>query len=278
MITERTAVVNDLTTRYLHGGPDGRPIVVFVHEGGFGGCADVSWGSVLPLAAESYRVIAPDMLGFGGTAKITRFDEPPFGFRLRHIYALLDSLGIDGQVHLVGHCFGGSVILRALTDPALRARIATASVVSGTGGPWRTELTSELGTYDGTIQSMRRIEELSCGTFPGFEEYIETRQRWASVPGHFSALASARTPVPEPLRAARPADPYPQTLAGITTPLLLIEGSDDALLEPGWTKHFVQVLPHTTVTTLPAKHSPNISHPERTWQVIEQFIGGTDVQ
>lgn len=278
LITEQTVVINDLSTRYLSGGPEDGPTVVFVHEGGFGASADVSWGSVLPLAAEKYRVIAPDMLGFGGTAKIAKFDEPPFEFRMRHICALLDSLGIDRQVHFIGHCFGGSVILRALAEPSFRPRIATASVISGTGGPWRTELTAELGAYDGTIESLRRIEELNSGLFAGFDDQVEARQRWASTPGHFAALAAARIPVPERLSVARPADPYPQTLAGVTTPLLLIEGSNDVLLEPGWTKHLVRVLPHAQVATLASMHAPNISEPEQTWRTIEPFIGACDVR
>ena len=107
MIPEQTVVINDLETRYLSGGPDDAPTVVFLHDGAWGASSDVTWGAVLPLAAERFRVVAPDLLGFGGSAKSIRCDQPPFGFRLRHVFALLDHLGVAGPVHLVGNSFGG---------------------------------------------------------------------------------------------------------------------------------------------------------------------------
>ncbi len=272
MILEQTVVINDLETRYLSGGPDDSPTVVFLHDGAWGASSDVTWGAVLPLAAEGFRVIAPDLLGFGGSAKSIRFDQSPFGFRLRHVFALLDHLGVAGPVHLVGNSFGGSLALRALTDPSLRDRIASVATISGTGGPWRTEAAAQLGPFDGTEADTRSIVELLCDDFDGIDAQVAARHRWAAAPGHFVSMMAIHQPVPEPLRPPRPADPYPGALAGVETPVLLFECTEDPLVEAGWTAHLAALLPEAQVVTLPRKHAPNISHPEQTWEALAGFL------
>ena len=82
MIKTDTVLVNDLETRYLEGGSRDNPTIVFVHDGGWGASSDVTWGDVLPLAAENFYVLAVDLLGFGGSAKSVRLDDSPFGFRV----------------------------------------------------------------------------------------------------------------------------------------------------------------------------------------------------
>lgn len=273
MIHENVVVVNDLETRYLSGGPE-RPegTVVLLHDGAWGASAEVTWGGLLPYAATRYRVIAPDLLGFGGSAKAIRLDQSPFGFRIRHLWALLDQLGVDEPVHLVGNSFGGSVALRAMTDPRSAARIASVTTISGTGGPWRSETGAELGRFDGTLADIRRIVGLLCGEAPGLEEQVQARHRWAVAPGHYSSVMAIHQPLPEALRVARPEDPYPGSLAGTTIPLLLVAGTADVLVDQAWTRHLRELVPHAEVAELPYRHAPNITHPEETWRVLDAFL------
>lgn len=276
MIDESTVLVNDLETRYLSGGPDDAPVVVFLHDGAWGASSDVTWGAVAELAAADYRVIAPDLLGFGGSAKAIRLDRSPFAFRTTHVFALLDQLGIDRAVHLVGNSFGGSIALRALTEPAIAERIASVTTISGTGGPWRSAESAQLGAFDGTEQDIRRIVELLCDPYPGLDDQVAARYRWAGVPGNYAATVAPHTPVPEPLRVERPADPYPANLSTSGTPVLVFECTGDPLVEAGWTKHLQNVLQHATVVTVPHRHAPNITHPDETWRTIADFLKDVD--
>lgn len=282
MIHENTVIVNDLETRYLAGAPGDAtaetPTVVFLHDGAWGASADVTWGGVLPLAAASYRVIAPDLLGFGGSAKSIRLDQSPFGFRARHVWALLDHLGIAGPVHLVGCSFGGSLGLRALTDPASTGRIASVTTISGTGGPWRSAKSAELGPFDGTESDLRRIVDLLCGDYPDAEAQVSARHRWASAPGHYTSVTAIHQPVPEALQSARPEDPYPASLAGVDMPTLLVACTEDPLVEPEWTAHLSGLLGRAQVAELPYRHEPNITHPAQTWEVVEGFLVGIGAQ
>lgn len=274
VITENKTVVNDLETRYLIGGEDRSSTVVFLHDGAWGASSDVTWGNLLPLAARTHRVIAPDLLGFGGSAKAVRLDQPPFGFRLRHVYALLDQIDAGGPIHLVGNSFGGSIALRALLDEHLSGRLASVTSISGTGGPWRSAASAELAGYDGTRDDMTRIVQLLCDDYAGIDEQVEARMRWAAMPGHYAGMLAPHAKPPEPLRTERPTDPYPAPFADVTTPVLIFDCAGDPLVERGWVKHLTDLSPAVTVAPVRHKHAPNISHPEQTWQIIADFVNG----
>lgn len=271
-ITETTAVVANLETRYFTGGPETGTPVVFMHDGAWGGATDITWGKVLPLAAETYRVIAPDFLGYGGSAKSVRVDVSPFAFRIRHVFSLLDQLGITEPVHLVGNSFGGSMGLRALSDPAYRGRIASVTTINGTGGPWKTEDMAKIGAFDGERESMEAIVEILCDESEDRQELVDARFAWARTPGHFTCMRAPHFPIPDALKVERPADPFPENLRGIATPALLIEGANDTLLESGWNQKLAELLPAGVAKTIDAKHCPNITHPEQTWEIINDFL------
>ncbi|SDT17174.1 Pimeloyl-ACP methyl ester carboxylesterase [Brevibacterium siliguriense] len=273
-ITDTTTVVSDLETRYLSGGPEDGTPVVFFHDGAWGGSADVTWGDVLPLAADAgYRVIAPDFLGYGGSAKSVRVDVSPFAFRIRHTFSLLDSLGITGPVHFVGNSFGGSIGLRALSDPANRERIASVTTINGTGGPFKAPDMGKMGAFDGTAESLSTIVDLLGDQSETRAQHLEARLSWASQPGHFITMKAPHTQVPDLIKAERPADPYPGNLADSMVPVLLVQGTADTLLEADWPEKLSASIPTAEVTRVEHGHSPNITHPRETWELISDFLG-----
>ncbi|WP_437773728.1 alpha/beta fold hydrolase [Arthrobacter sp. KNU40] len=275
LITETTTIVANLETRYFSGGPEDGVPVVFLHDGAWGGSSDVTWSHILPLAAEKFRVIAPDFLGYGGSAKSIRVDVSPFAFRIRHIFALLDQLGITGPVHLVGNSFGGSVALRALADEAYRGRIASVTTINGTGGPWKAPGMATIGDFDGTRARLEEIVDILCDESAGTVDQLDARMHWATAPGHFTAMRAPHMPVPEALKVERPADPYPVPLQGVATPVFLVECTGDTLLESGWSKNLQVVLSNARAELLPYKHCPNITHPQETWNLIIGFLEST---
>jgi pimeloyl-ACP methyl ester carboxylesterase len=89
------------------------------------------WRHVIPLLADRYRLIAPDLRGFGQT-------NAPEGGSYNGLtigadaIALLDALGIE-RCHLIGHDWGGfGAFASAIAAPA---RIAS-MVVLNTSPPW----------------------------------------------------------------------------------------------------------------------------------------------
>src|SRR5690606_36583633 len=68
MWDRRTEIVAGLETSWLEAGVG--PPLVLLHGGEFGASAELGWETVIPALAERFRVIAPDVLGFGYSAKV----------------------------------------------------------------------------------------------------------------------------------------------------------------------------------------------------------------
>ena len=90
--------VSGIRTHYLEAG-DG-PVLVLLHSGEFGGCAELTWEHNIPALAEQFRVIAPDWLGFGETDKLYDFVSGAER-RMRHLVAFLELLAI-GEADFAG--------------------------------------------------------------------------------------------------------------------------------------------------------------------------------
>jgi pimeloyl-ACP methyl ester carboxylesterase len=270
---ERYINVGGFRTRFLEAGEKNNVPVILLHDGGFGASSDVSWGGIIDDLANDYHVIAPDLLGFGGTDKAVFLDRSPYSFRVAHIAALCEVLDIQ-SAHLIGNSFGGSLVLRVLESAGMAWRVRSVVSISGTGGPWRRpEGVEALAAFDGTLEGMRKLVELLIDEdFPGFDEQVEHRYENSLLPGHYEVMSAPRlrNPALEDKRA-KIQDPYPATLRDCQTPILLVEGERDTLLEEGWTDKLAEVSTDIEVVRLDTKHSPNIDHPEllldtlRTW-------------
>jgi pimeloyl-ACP methyl ester carboxylesterase len=102
------------------------PAVLMLH--GFPDSARV-WRLQVPrLVAAGFRVIAPDLRGFGNSARPEEVEEYRLSVVLRDMTVLLDAYGL-GRVHVVGHDWGGTVAwLLAALRPERVDRLAVLSV------------------------------------------------------------------------------------------------------------------------------------------------------
>lgn len=94
-----------LKVRWYARGPEAAPVVLCLH--GFPELA-VSWREQLAGLGDRYRVVAPDMRGYGGTDAPARVTEYRMDRLCSDVDGLIDLLG-GGPVHLVGHDWGGAV-------------------------------------------------------------------------------------------------------------------------------------------------------------------------
>ena len=107
-ITHHTLTANGIRQHYLDAG-QGAPVVL-LH--GFPE-TNFAWRFQIPVLAEHYRVIAPDLRGYGET------DKPAGGYDKRNmardLRELLRALGIE-KIALVGHDRGARVATRFAKD------------------------------------------------------------------------------------------------------------------------------------------------------------------
>jgi 2-hydroxymuconate-semialdehyde hydrolase len=83
--------------------------VLLIHGSGPGVTAWANWRLVMPALAQSCRVIAPDMVGFGYTERLPGDVHTMEGW-VAHAIGVLDALGIE-RTDLVGNSFGGAIAL-----------------------------------------------------------------------------------------------------------------------------------------------------------------------
>lgn len=83
------------------------------------------------VAAEGVRVIAPAMPGFGGSADLPDETFSMSGYA-RWVIDLLDVLGVDESVVVLGHSFGGGVSIRLAYDHP--GRVRSLVLVNSVGG------------------------------------------------------------------------------------------------------------------------------------------------
>jgi pimeloyl-ACP methyl ester carboxylesterase len=272
-LRENTIQAGFWTTHYWETSPEHpEATVVLVHDGAFGSDAYTSWHEVMRRLGERYRVLAPDLLGFGGTDKVVYTDRSPYAFRTAHLAAFSDALSLD-RAHFVGHSFGGSLILRAVAASTLRPLSATS--ISGSGGPWRVkEAVAELGRFDGTEQDLRRLTELMVDDYPGLDEVLKLRYANTLKPGHVEVILAGK--LTHPTHTPKPArDSWPQPLASVSVPVLIIAGERDPLMEQGWTGHLDGLSPMITVHRLDAKHAPNMDQPDTVASVLLEHFART---
>jgi pimeloyl-ACP methyl ester carboxylesterase len=121
MTTVRANGVGLRVDRFCVGPDHGRPTVVFIHGLGVADRSFIALAIGMPLATGAVT-IHYDLRGHG------RSDAPPTGYRAADhaddLVALLDAMGIDEPVHLVGGSYGGAVA----TWAALRRPERVASV------------------------------------------------------------------------------------------------------------------------------------------------------
>ncbi|MBN9698353.1 MAG: alpha/beta fold hydrolase [Zoogloea sp.] len=191
----------------VHDLGSGAPVLL-IHGSGPGVTAWANWRLVMPALAESRRVIAPDMAGFGYTERRPD-DDYSMDNWVSHAVGVLDALGIE-RTDLVGNSFGGAIALAlAIRHPERVRRL----VLMGSVGV-KFEITPALDAvwgYQPSLESMRGLLDLfaydrglvnddlarlryEASVRPGFHEsfaamFPAPRQRWVD------AMASAEADI-----------------------------------------------------------------------------------
>lgn len=105
------------------------PPILMLHGGGPGATGLSNYSRNIEALAKSYRLLIPDMPGYGASTKgVSRSD--PFGDLAGAMFGLMDALKIP-RAHVIGNSLGGACGLRMAID---RPDQVGALVLMGPGG------------------------------------------------------------------------------------------------------------------------------------------------
>jgi 4,5:9,10-diseco-3-hydroxy-5,9,17-trioxoandrosta-1(10),2-diene-4-oate hydrolase len=279
-LNERTVTVAGKPIFFAESGSG--PAVVMLHGGGPGASGVSNYSRNIDALAKHFRVIVPDMPGYGRSAKGVDQDDP-FGYLADMIRGLIDELGID-TAHLIGNSYGGAAALRLALDTPHRVGKL---VLMGPGGIGTTRglptagLKSLLSYYGGDGPSRDKL-----ATF--IRSYLV--YDGASVPDDLIDLRYRASIDPEviadpPLR--RPSGPMaPRTLwrmdftrdrrlKELATPTLILWGRDDKVNRPAGGPMLFNLLPNAElVMTSDTGHWMQWERAELFNRLVVDFLGG----
>lgn len=228
------------------GGPG--PAVVMLHGGGPGASGVSNYSRNIDALAGSFRVIVPDMPGYGRSTK--RIDHSdPFGYLADTIRSLLDELNIP-TAHLIGNSYGGAAALRLALDTPQRAGKL---VLMGPGGIGTTRalptagLKSLLSYYGGAGPSRDKLATFirtylvhDGAAVP--DDLIDVRYRASIDP---EVVADPPLQRPKGLRTLWRMDlTRDKRLGRLLNPTLILWGRDDKVNRPSGGPLLLNLIPN----------------------------------
>lgn len=242
--------------------------VLLIHGSGPGVSAYANWRLTIPALRDHFRVVAPDIVGFG----FTEHDGERYNLRdwTNHVVAVLDALGID-RAHVVGNSFGGSLALAmAIHHPS---RVRRLGLMGSVGAAF--DITPGLDAvwgYEPSVEAMRALLEIfTYAPNPQVDELAELRYRASIRPGVQEAF-SAMFPVPRQraLDALTHAD---GDIAGISAPTMIFHGREDRVIPLETSLRLLELIPDAQLHVFGrCGHWTQIEHADEFNRLLIDFL------
>lgn len=250
----------------------GEPVIALHCSGSSGG----QWRRLADALGGRYRVLAPDLHGYGGSAAwpghrpITLADEAEV------VGALLEMCG--GAAHLVGHSFGGAVALHAARLHAQRVRsLALIEPVAFhllRAGDERdaAALREITGIADMVARALASGDSLAG--FGRFVDYWSGPGAWAAVPAdRHAAMAGALGAVALNFWAGLNDSTGAERFAAVAVPTLVVRGARSPLAGRRVAARVAEVLPGARLVTLDgAGHMAPVTHADAVNHLIRAHV------
>ena len=274
------------------GGPPRAPVIVCVH--GLGGSA-VNWSAIAPLLTSHYRMIAPDLAGFGLTRAGGRGTTVFANRALLHRFIEAMPVAAKKPVILIGNSMGGMIsILEASASPqTVAALILIDSALPFALARPDPLVTALFGLYStpglgGLMRSLRRdmppdvqvarLLSLCCADparVPALAvaQHVEMERRRADFPGRTDALRTAGRSVLHTIGRQR-GRAYRAIAGSARCPVLLVQGDRDRLVPVAVARAAARAHPDWALTVMPGiGHVPQLEAPGETAGLIIDWLG-----
>lgn len=269
----RFLTVGDLRWHVQEMGPEGQgaPTVLLLHGAG---AATHSWRGLMPLLAERFRVVAPDLPGHGftgtpqGAGRRNGLSLPAMA---RRTAALLEAIGARPAL-VVGHSAGAAIALRMSLD----GRLGSAPIVSVNGalqpfagavaplfqglalGLFANPLAVRM--FAGGARDRGRVARMLAGTGSEIDEAgVELYQRLLKKPAHVAGTLG--------MMASWDVASLRRDFGRFKVPLTLVVGSRDQAVPPSVAAGVADNVATAEVVTLTGLG--HLAHEERPDRVAE---------
>ena len=251
--SQRFMEVNGYIIRYLdYGPPDSNKIVILLH--GLGASAE-RWSHIIPTLSRYYRVIVPDIIGFGYSDKPRDVDYTMDFFINDFLRPFLDNLGII-KASIIGSSFGGHIA----TEFAIRFNRMVEKLV----------LVSPAGMMKKSTQTLDSY--FTAALYPWYDLVYKAFTEMA----YKSAIVSEETVLDfmNRMRLTNAKYSFYSTLIGmgrapelrgrlsnITAPTLLLWGQNDSMIPLRYARYYNEIPNMARVVINKCGHTPQVENP-----------------
>ena len=258
---------NGITTNFHDQGSG--PPVLLIHGSGPGVSAWANWRTTIPALAERFRVLAPDMVGFGFTQR-PRDVVYSLDTWVSHALGFMDALGIEAA-SVVGNSYGGAL---ALAMAARAPQRVTRLVLMGSAGvsfPLTPGLEAAWG-YQPSAANMKALMGIFAYDQRLVTDELAALRHQASLrPGVQEAFA-AMFPAPRQRWIEALTTPAERILA-LPQPTLIVHGREDRVIPLDNAYELLRLIPKAQLHVFgQCGHWTQIEHCARFNRLVGDFL------
>ncbi|MBB1075200.1 alpha/beta fold hydrolase [Rhodoferax sp. 4810] len=253
--------------------------VLLIHGSGPGVSAWANWRLLLPVLAQTRRVIAPDMRGFGFTERPANPADAS-GYTMtawvQQAVDLLDALKIE-QADLVGNSFGGALALAlAIAHPK---RVRRLVLMGSVGVPF--EITPGLDAvwgYTPSLATMRGLLDIFAYNPALATDELAALRYQASIQPGFQEAFAAMFPAPRQRWVDAMVSPE-AAIRALPHQTLVVHGREDRVIPLANSLTLANWIERAQLHVFgQCGHWTQIEHAARFAQLVENFLAEADAQ
>lgn len=243
--------------------------MVLLHGSGPGVTAWANWRLTIPELAPHYRVLAPDITGFGYTDK-TADDRYDLAIWQDHLLAFLDALGLE-QVSMIGNSFGGALALALAVNHPQRVERLALMGAAGLDFALTPGLDAVWG-YQPSLENMRALMHLFAWDRHLISEDLVQMRYQASARGGVQQSYGGMFPAPRQngIQSLAQAE---EDVAAIDHQTLIVHGRDDRIIPLESSLRLHQLIPRSQLHVFgQCGHWTQIEHADRFTRLFNDFL------
>ena len=244
--------------------------VLLIHGSGPGVTGWANWRTVIPPLSKTFRVLAPDIVGFGYT---TRPEAGNYNLEywMNHVVDFLDAIDVD-RTSIIGNSFGGALALAlAIKVPD---RVENLILMGSAGLEF--ELTPGLDAvwgYEPSIENMHALVDLFTFDKKFLTDDLVRMRYEASIREGYQESYSRMFPAPRKSGITALSSSEIE-ISGIRNETLIVHGRDDKIIPLESSIRLHKLIDHSELHVFGrCGHWTQIEHNERFCELVINFLG-----
>jgi len=247
--------------------------VLLIHGSGPGVTAWANWRLTIPALSESFRVLAPDMVGFGYTERPedVTYDMDTW---VNHAINFLNEVEIE-KTAIIGNSFGGALALAITTR--YPQRVSRLVLMGSVGVDFDlTDGLDKVWGYTPSIENMKELLDIFAYDRSLVTDDLAELRYQASIRPGFQEAFSAMFPEPRQRWVEAMSIPE-QAIRDIVQPTLIIHGREDQVIPLNNSLLLFNLIDNAQLHLFGrCGHWTQIEHAEEFNRIVATFLGEAD--